>query len=1090
MSTDRKKLLRTALLGSTATLAGGAAIGAGSDAFAQGAQGEEQIFVTGSRIPRQDLVANSPVAVVGAEEIALTGNVQVENLLNDLPQVVPGLTTVNNNPGGIGSTVDLRGIGVNRTLVLVNGRRWLPAGLAGFTDIQTIPTGMVERIEIVTGGASAVYGSDAIAGVINFILKDDFEGLTANAQYDIHSKGDGERIYVDATMGSNFADGRGNVMINVSWFKQNPIFQGDRTFSQIPCGTFSRFVSQTTAADVGDGSIFPAAPTTPAIGSEGALCGWFDFAGTGQNNLIAFGSSRQPQGRILGARGGGFTSSLIFNNNGTLAGSGAAGPGNSPFGSGQTICPSAELTGGGFLCSYNYSPPNYLQLPLTRTTMNLVGHYDINDDVEFFMDASFVNLDYGTRLAPVPATTRVNLNTSNPFFEGIQIVSTSTGNPNGVDLVNQLANAACSRFKDANNQGNPTVNCGTWTTSTPSGFFSAFTGSEARAWIFANNSGNMPFRVSKRLIEVGARDNPQDRDLYQFTVGFRGEFANGWSWETYYQYAKFRWTNSVRNDVHKLRFKQALDSRRTVTGTSNGIPTSFANDTRCNIPTGQDPFATALSGPCVPLDFFGLNSVTPAQVNYIKTDATKNTEFEREMFGFNLAGTIVELPAGPLGFAVGVEARRESGRFSPDDTFAQGNTLGFNAVQPTVGRINVWEVYGEALVPLVSDTTLIKYLAIEGGFRWSKYSTVGTIFTWKLGGEWRPFDDLKVRGLFQRAVRAPNISELFAGTAQGFPGYTDPCRGTLVGSSTSVSACEVWTAGVWTPAFVQQDSQVQAAFLSNPNLIEETSNTWSVGGVFTPHQIPNLEIIVDYYSITLKNGIALQFGGTAAVIAGCFDALVASPTAGTLATTIECQRAPRDGPTGQLGISDPVLNIVGNLSKIFTRGIDVSLRYNFDLEDAIGVPGTITFESLFTHVFTSSIQALPGGPIGDCAGLHSCGGITGFGAVPDDKVAARATYRNGAYAVSFRWTAVGSLGNPYAASYPQQQGIGWTHVLDFTFSWDINDTVSVILGVDNILNSRPPFLGLFLGIEDNTDPSTFNSQLLGPRLFGRVTANF
>jgi iron complex outermembrane recepter protein len=1078
VSTDRKKLLRTALLGSTATLAGGAALTAGGDAFAQGAQGEEQVFVTGSRIPRQDLVANSPVAVVGAEEIALTGNVQVENLLNDLPQVVPGLTSVNNNPGGIGSTVDLRGIGVNRTLVLVNGRRWLPAGLAGFTDIQTIPTGMIERIEVMTGGASATYGSDAIAGVINFILKDDFEGLTANAQYDIFSHGDGERIYVDATMGSNFADGRGNVMINVSWFKQNPIFQGDRAFSQAPCITAATFFGTTSAT----------VTTSPIPGSEGALCGWFDPSGPNHNNLVAFGSSRQPQGRIIGGRftsAGAATSTLVFNNNGTFAGS-----------PNPSTCPTAELTGGGPICSYNYAPPNYLQLPVTRTTMNLTGHYDINDDIQFFMEASFVNIDYGTRLAPVPATTRVNLNTTNPFFNGITAGDGSNAaGTQIVDLVNALANAACTRFKDPQGtSGSPGFSCGTFTGTAPGSTFVPFQGTDAREWIRNNNNGNMPFRVSKRMIEVGARANPQDRDLYQFTVGFRGAFANGWNWETFYQYAKFRWTNSVRNDVQSNRFKQALDIRRDRDGGGNPIN----GTTHCNIPAGQDPFATAASGPCVPMNFFGLNSITPDVVHYIKTDAVKETEFEREMFGFNLNGTVVELPAGPLGFAVGVEGRRESGRFAPDDTFAQGTTLGFNATNPTVGRINVWEVYGETLVPLISDTTLIKYLAIEGGFRWSKYSTVGTVFTWKLGGEYRPFDDLKIRGLFQRAVRAPNISELFAGTAQGFPGYTDPCNGTNVAKvgGNAATACTIWTNGVWSAGFVQQDSQVQAAFLSNPNLIEETSNTWSVGGVFTPHQIPNLELIVDYYSITLKNGIALQFGGTSSVIAGCFAALLANPVAATLSTNTQCSRSPRAAASGQLGTQDPVVNIVGNLSKIFTRGIDITVRYNFDLEDAIGVPGTITFEGLYTHVFTSSIQALPGGSTTDCAGFYACGGITGFGAVPDNKVAARATYRNGAYAVSFRWTMIGNLSNPYGQYYGSSgnpyfivQDTGARHVLDFTFSWDINDTVSLILGVDNILNSKPPFLGLNFGIEDNTDPSTFNSQLLGPRLFARVTLN-
>lgn len=1140
MSIERKKLLRTALMGSTATLAGGAAlVTVGGNAYAQ--EDEEQVFVTGSRIPRQDIEANSPVAVVGAEEIALTGNVQVENLLNDLPQVVPGLTTVNNNPGGAGSTVDLRGIGVSRTLVLVNGRRWLPSSLSGYTDVQTIPTGMVERIEVVTGGASAVYGSDAISGVVNFILKDDFEGLTATGQYDIHAKGDGERVNLDATMGANFADGRGNVLINVSWFKQNPIFQGDRTFTQVPCATFSQFIAPHTAAfptfTSAWGTNYPSVPTTPVTGSENALCGWLDSSalfggpgGSGTNHLIAYGSSRIPNGKILGVRGStsfnnaywgfiNYTSSAAFNDAGNFGGSTFGGTAN---------CGPEELTGGDILCSYNYSPPNYLQLPLTRTTMNLAGHYDINDDIEFFMDASFVNIDTATRLAPVPMTTRVNFNTSNPFFDGKKIRSANPFSGNGNrDLVNALANAACSRFNDPNNQGDPTKNCGSWYTApttvayTSTAFsYSAYTfnysvlgftpleGEAARAWLYTHNNGNMPFRVSKRMVEVGARENEQDRDLFQFTVGFRGAFANGWNWETYYQYAKFRNNDSVRNDVHKARFRQALDVRRTVLNTSNGVPTSFANDTSCALPAGQDPFSTALSGPCVPMWIFGTDALTPAQVQYIKTDATQETEFEREMFGFALNGTLVEMPAGPLGFAVGVEARRESGRFSPDDVYAQGYSGGFNAVQPTRGRINVWEFYAEALVPLVSDKTLIKYLAMEGGLRWSKYSTAGSIFTWKLGGEWRPFDDLKVRGLFQRAVRAPNISELFAGSVQSFPSYVDPCRGSSVAGDPDIAAaCEIWTAGTWTSAFIQQDSQVQAAFYSNPNLSEETSNTWSIGGVITPSFIPNLEVMVDYYSITLKNGVGSSFGGPGGTISNCLEQLVALGAPGL--NSVACQRAPRDPTNGyQLGTTDPIAVYSQNLSLISTTGLDVSLKYNFDMEQAIGIPGSMSLEGMYTHVFSVKSQTFADDPTTafDCAGFHSCGGAAG-GAVFDDKIAARATYRNGAYALSLRWTGLGSLANPYqyvrdcegvlgglcvpgSLAYPYQNGIGWTHVLDVTFSWDINDTVQVILGVDNVLNAKPPFLGVFFGVESNTDPSTFSSQLLGPRFFGRVTANF
>lgn len=1036
MSIDKKKLFRTALLGSTAAAVTGVAFGAGSVAFAQDDDtdvAEEQVIVTGSRIPRQDLVANSPVAIIGAEEIVLTGQVQVEELLNDLPQVVPGLTSVNNNPGGFGSTIDLRGLGFGRTLVLVNGRRWLPSNLAGIVDLNTIPSGMIERIEIVTGGASSTYGSDAIAGVVNFILKDDFEGLTANAQYSIYGKGDGEKIYVDATMGANFADGRGNVMINVSWFKQNQVLQGDRALSAVACTSWTTDPAGT-----------PTVPYGP-FGSASPCGAWdpFGIHGPGGfNQFIAVGSSRNLQGRIDGISGAAIgstgTRSIAFNNTGTTA--------HRYFGPIGLAVLGPETT----LDLYNYAPPNYLQLPITRTTMNMTGHYDINDDIEFFMTAAFVNTDIATRLAPVPATTTVNLHTSNPFLQGVTI------GDNGADLLDVLVDSACRNFFNS-----PTAPTCSNTAGT-----AQLTGTAALAWLTANENGNMQFGVRRRMAEVGARENPIDDNTYQFTFGFRGEFANGWTWDAFYQYAKFTRQDTVNNDVHSIRFKQAIDVRL---DTNTASPT-FGQAVCATIAPAQALLGAASAGACVPLNIFGLGSITPDMARYIRVSSTVETEFEREMFGFNVGGTLVELPAGPLGVAVGVEARRESGRFSPDDVFAQGLSLGFNATQATRGRINVWEAYAETLIPLLADKTMFKYLAVEAGLRWSKYSTAGTIFTWKLGGEWRPFEDLKIRGLYQKAVRAPNVDELFGGLAQGFPPFTDPCNGTFTTGSATGAACIAWgiPTSLVTGGFVQTDTQVQAAFSSNPNLIEETANTWTVGGVFTPHQIPNLELMIDYYSISLTNAVSLEFGGTGGLIAACF-------ADGGAFTSAACQRTPRDFQ-GQLGtLLLPVINTLANIDQFGSKGLDVAVRYNFDLESAIGIPGTIDINALYTHTFSSP------GTVGTFSFFVG-------GNIPKDKISTRATYRKGAYTVSLRWTMVGALINAYGGSYLPSR-IGAEHILDVTFQWQINDTVGLTLGVENILNRKAPFMAGF-GVEGNTDPSLYNAQVLGPRLFGRVSANF
>ncbi|MEH3041510.1 MAG: TonB-dependent receptor plug domain-containing protein [Sphingomonas paucimobilis] len=212
--------------------------GVASPAMAQVAQGPvdpstddsaQEITVTGSRIARPDLDAPSPVTTVTAEQFNLTGTVTVETLLNELPQLIPGNTAVSNNQGGESfSTLDLRGLGPQRTLILIDGERVPPSSVSGVVDIGTIPTGLIDRVDVVTGGASAVYGSDAISGVVNFVLKDRYEGAEITSQYSINEQGDGAKFNIQGLIGGNFNDNRGNLTLFASYFTREAIGQGDR----------------------------------------------------------------------------------------------------------------------------------------------------------------------------------------------------------------------------------------------------------------------------------------------------------------------------------------------------------------------------------------------------------------------------------------------------------------------------------------------------------------------------------------------------------------------------------------------------------------------------------------------------------------------------------------------------------------------------------------------------------------------------------------------------------------------------------------------------------------------------------------------
>jgi outer membrane receptor protein involved in Fe transport len=347
-------------------------------ALAEEAQLEE-VVVTGSRIRRADYVANAPVATLGADQIELTATVNTEQLLNTMPQMVPGFDRTSNNPGNGTATVDLRGLGSNRTLVLINGTRAVPTTQGGSVDINNIPTALIERVEVLTGGASAVYGSDAVAGVVNFVLKDDFEGVAFNVMTEQTEEGDAELTSIDLTIGGNIADGRGNVVINAQYTDREDLFQGDRGFAN-----FAQFD---------------------------------DTDANGNPILINGGSSGVPGTSIFAAGLGTFSpdsSGIIFDQDGAAR----------PF-----------VTGGDNNDFYNYAPVNYIQLPQTRFQANALGHFDVTDKMQVYGRMMFTQSKVPQQLAPTPifqSGAEFTLD-GNPFLPAAtqQILSDALGN--GVD---------------------------------------------------------------------------------------------------------------------------------------------------------------------------------------------------------------------------------------------------------------------------------------------------------------------------------------------------------------------------------------------------------------------------------------------------------------------------------------------------------------------------------------------------------------------------------------------------------------------------------------------------------------------------------
>ena len=308
----------------------------GADAVGEG----DTIIVTGSRIARPDLTSSSPLNVVGASDIALKGgSANIENVLNDLPQVTATSTSASNNPGGGVATVNLRGLGSQRTLVLVDGRRYMSYDVSQIVDLNTIPAALIERVDVVTGGQSAVYGSDAIAGAVNFILKKNFSGVEINSSYDLTSRGDGAVWDVNGVIGGNFDDDRGNATVFMGYTKRNSVFAGKRGFAR--------------DALVDDGN----------------------------GGFVLGGSPSVPQGRVnvpgLGAATGLGCDIQDFAGNVNTCYDGAAD-------------------------AYNYAPVNYLQVPQQRFVLAAQARYEINEHFEPYLETQFVNNRVSAQLAATP----------------------------------------------------------------------------------------------------------------------------------------------------------------------------------------------------------------------------------------------------------------------------------------------------------------------------------------------------------------------------------------------------------------------------------------------------------------------------------------------------------------------------------------------------------------------------------------------------------------------------------------------------------------------------------------------------------------
>ena len=966
----------------------------GAQPAADPAMAEEEIVVTGSLIRNPNLEQSSPVAVIGAEEIELQQANVAEELLRELPGAVPSIGSAVNNGNGGQSFVDLRGLGINRNLVLLDGVRVVPGNLGGVFDLNNIPLALVERVDVLTGGASTTYGADAVSGVVNFITVDDFEGAEISASQQITERGDGNTLRADVTVGANFADERGNAVLSVGYQEADPVYQGARNLS-------ASSLSSLTGAAEGSGTSVPSR---------------FSLRGVGTRQI-------DP-------------------------GSGALVP---------------------TFATFNFNPFNIFQTPFRRYNLYGSGNYEVADGIEVYARGLFSKNIVQTIVAPSGIfNAQVTIPLSNPFLPAAarnQFCAQDT-DPNTPGVQRLYGQAECDAAAGATNPNDP-------------------------------NYRTVSTNLSRRSVELGTRDREFTNNVFDYRAGVRGDLTDTLNFDLFGGYGQSENRQLDEGYVLLSRVRQAL------------------------LATNADTCLNAANG-CAPLNVFGpAGSITGEMADFLRGQASTLTIVSLGQARGLISGDLgfsSPLASDPIGIAVGAEYRKYSAEVQPDSIVSiPGELGGFGGANVAVdGGFDVREVFGELVAPLIADRPFFHNLTLEAGLRHSRYSVDAagnpkfSTTTYKVGGSWEPVSSLKIRGTYSRAVRAPNIAELFTPVGVGLTNLnTDPCAGSAPLANANLRAiCLAQGAPVSSIGNISNPSAGQANLSAGGdiNLKPEKADSFTVGAVFQPDFIPGLAVTLDYYDIKITDAITAPT--PADIIAACFGATPTAPPPN--AADPACTSIRRNPNTGGLdgnpGETPGLFAVLSNTGRVKTSGVDLGLSYRKELGFAklnLGFNGNYTRESKF--------QAKAGSINRECAGYYSvsCGSPASpvIGSIqPKYSFNQRTTLDFGGIDVSLLWryihkvrfepqqladdiaaaqAAPGDCPDPLGTDpggciiNPEFRRIGSRHYFDLTTRFSVTDKFTFTLTVQNLLDKQPPVVGNSVGSttfnSGNTYPSTYDA---------------
>lgn len=981
------------------------------------------IVVTGSRIARPNLESAVPIISVDATDLIDNGATSLGDALSQLP-ALRSTFTLANSTGSIGTAglniLDLRGLGTTRTLVLVNGRRHVTAQPGSFTvDVNTIPTDLLQRVDVVTGGNSAVYGSDAVAGVVNFILRRDYEGIKLRAQAGVSNYNDRGAISVSAIAGKNFLDDRLNIAVALEYSRNNPLFFSDRDYlgaytgvpgfvtdqiTTAPNRNFdgvpnTRFVEGNPGITFGNISLggyvltaCPAATATNAARVAAVCTGQLSPTGGRINNNYAF----QPDGRLL------------------------------------RDVPAVDLRniGGGILGGFSASGvEDAMLIPgVTRYAANLLMSGDFSPAFQPFLEAKYVHID------AIQQSTQPTFiaSTLNPVF--------SVNNP--------------------------------------------FLTQQARDTLAVITGGASTFTMQRFNNDFGTRAENHDRDTYRLVVGVGGELnaENSIKYEVAFNYGRTETYYETGGNVILANFNRAKDAVR---NTAGQIVCAVNNDA---ITTNDD-------AACVPINLFGFGAPSQAALDYVLFTSSRNQEAEQINATAFISGnttSFFNLPGGPVGYAVGVEYRRETAS-SVFDAFTTSGATFLNAILPfNPPAQETKEAFAELRLPLLADVPFFHELSVEGAARVSDYNTTGAVWAYNVGATWAPIPSLRFRGSYARSVRAPTLTNLFATRSETFNAITDPCNQTGAGgvqdgpnraancAAAGIPTTIVYTADdgtVTTRPWTNIATSTIAGFnQGNPDLQPERGTSWTIGGVFTPEFLPGFALSIDYYKITVRDQIAGLTGQ--AIVNRCYDdpGGIDNPFCSAVfrrATNDVTTNLTFEGQSGRRleNRTDIILQRVGstvgfinqpfNFAKQVTSGVDADVQYrtNLSANTRLSLRGVVSWverRESFSFITTPERSDRFHGTLGDpvWAGSFTANVDTG---VFDFNYNLR--YVGKQIVSGLGWeTFFPHQGRP--ATNPDARPFAYYDPVvyhNIRIGIDVNSDYRFYMGVDNVTNELPPF---------------------------------